>query len=281
MRRIFFILTLMACCLPAAVFARKSTYIFTSFDFPGATWTYGDGVNHAGTITGSFLDATFAPHGYIWSAGTFTQLDSFGVPAQDPQAIDDAGDVVGWCGPPMNSSGFILSGGKFSYINFPNADWTKAYGINNSGMVVGTYYSGVLSGFLLNGGKFTWINYPKALLTDARGINDNGKIVGLYMDAAGNTHGFLWDGKKFSSIDYPGATETRAFGINLAGDIVGEYRSSDGTLHGFMLPNGNRYTSIDYPSAKGTSASGINDLGEIVGSWYDGGNMHGFYAVKQ
>ena len=36
-RRRFIVVALLACCVPAAVFAGKSTYVFTSFDVPGST----------------------------------------------------------------------------------------------------------------------------------------------------------------------------------------------------------------------------------------------------
>jgi hypothetical protein len=54
MRRCFSVLALLACCVPAAVFAGKFTYIFTTFDFPGATNTNASGINNAGTIVGWF-----------------------------------------------------------------------------------------------------------------------------------------------------------------------------------------------------------------------------------
>lgn len=65
MRRQFFVLALLACGVPAAVFAGKSSYVFTSLDVPGATWTVGDGVNHKGIVAGWFKDASNATHGYI------------------------------------------------------------------------------------------------------------------------------------------------------------------------------------------------------------------------
>ena len=39
----------------------------------------------------------------------------------------------------FNSHGFLYNGGAFSSVEFPGATSTRAYGINNSGQIVGTY----------------------------------------------------------------------------------------------------------------------------------------------
>ena len=57
----------------------------------GRRWTVGDGVNHKGIIAGWFKDTSNATHGYIWSAGTFTQLDVPGADATWALANNDAG----------------------------------------------------------------------------------------------------------------------------------------------------------------------------------------------
>ncbi len=75
MRRRFFVLILLACCVPAAVFAGKSTYVFTSFanlsngayttiDFPKATDTFLYGLNDLGEIVGRWDDSSGAVHGF-------------------------------------------------------------------------------------------------------------------------------------------------------------------------------------------------------------------------
>ena len=75
----------------------------------------------------------------------------------------------------------------------------------------------------LSGGNFTTVDVPGATFTVARGINLAGDIVGLYTDAAGKTHGFLLSGGQFTTIDYPNSTFTACSGINNNGQIVGEY----------------------------------------------------------
>jgi len=66
---------------------------------------------------------------------------------------------------------------------------TYAYGINDTGQIVGWYYDGSGNGgdhgFLLSGGTYTTLDYPGAIspshgtpATFAYGINDLGQIVG-------------------------------------------------------------------------------------------------------
>ena len=70
---------------------------------------------------------------------------------------------------------------------------TRAFGINASGQIVGTYQDNTgLHGFLLSGGTYTTIDVPSAATgeTFVTGINATGQIVGTYADATG-LHGFL------------------------------------------------------------------------------------------
>ncbi len=167
----------------------------------------------------------------------------------------------------------------YTYTSFayPGATETYAYGINDSGQIVGYYHDGsTYHGFLKDGATYTSLDYPGATFTEAYGINDSGKIVGFYCDDSGYYHGFLKDGATYTSLDYPGATYTYAFGINDSGEIVGSYYdASYGYHHGF-LKDGATYTSLDYPGATQNYAFGINDSGQIVGYYTSSGYYHGF-----
>jgi probable HAF family extracellular repeat protein len=162
---------------------------------------------------------------------------------------------------------------------------TLAYGINNSGQVVGFSIFDATHhyGFQLDNGSYTTLHVPGSTATWAYGINHSGQIVGYYYDAAG-FHGFLLDNGSYATLDLPGsvspqylayyATELRPppLGINNSGPIVGGY--SDGsTNHGFLLDHGS-YTTLDTPGS-----TDINDAGQIVGSYTDAGGTHGFLAT--
>ena len=75
----------------------------------------------------------------------------------------------------------------------PGAAATFAYGINNSGNIVGEFLdlSGNAHAFLDVGGNFTEIALLAPSKPQAGGINDSGQIVGELQDSNGNGHGFL------------------------------------------------------------------------------------------
>ena len=146
----------------------------------------------------------------------------------------------------------VLSGAdakdySFFKLQFPGAEQTIPYGINNRGEIVGTYNDSTgQHGFVLERGVFTSIDVPFSGVTEtvAEGINDRGQIVGWYNDIfSTGPHGFVLsfrENKKgrravFTSFDvsFPEATATFGFGINRRGEIIGIYNDSTGE-HGFV-----------------------------------------------
>jgi uncharacterized membrane protein len=160
---------------------------FSSIDYPGAYSTDGRGINNHGQYTGRYwYNGGTNLHGFLKEGDSFSD---FGQPYY---GINDSGQIVGeYVGEYTDNflhglSGFIKSGDDSTFIDYPGADWTIAYGISNNGQVVGTYsdLEGV-HGFILNNNEFRSVS-PGAAWTDAYGVNDRGIIVGSYAD-----HGFV------------------------------------------------------------------------------------------
>jgi uncharacterized membrane protein len=172
---------------------------------------------------------------------------------------------------------------NYASIAFPGAPVTHANGINDSNVIVGSYYDSqyFVHGFIYRSGKYTAVNFPGATMTEVLGINDNGDIVGTYqLSGALNFHGFLRHNGSFTKINYPSAGfGTIAFGINKAGTIVGSYDNAQG----FVYENG-KYRTLNAPQLPGephqTQLSGINDEGWIVGQVFKGGIWRGFWVVN-
>jgi len=162
----------------------------------------------------------------------------------------------------------------FTKANVAGAMQTGPSGINNAGVIVGSYVdtNSVSHGYILNGKKLTTLDDPKAMAgtTGPENLNPNGAIsvVGVYNNSSGNTVGFLYKNGKYTDIPGPAsAVSSVASGINDTGAIVGDYVDSNGRTHGFLL-KGRKYTILDEPAAFGTTAaSGINNAGWIV-VWY-------------
>ena len=161
-----------------------------------------------------------------------------------PTGINNLGQVVGYYSGPSGEHGFLMTGSKFTNIDFPGAPITQTTpnGINDAGDIVGTYSSiscgPSLCGFLLSKGVFSTITFPgpPIVQTTPNGINDAGEIVGTV-----GTHGFLLSGGVFTTIDVPGATGTAPTCINNAGQVVGNYGYVNAGLFdsaGFLLSGG-------------------------------------------
>lgn len=152
-----------------------------------------------------------------------------------------------------------------------------AYGVNNSGQVVGYSYTtgGQQHAFLYSNGAMTDIG------TTAGGygsyavrINDSGQVVGVAATADGYHRAFFYNNGVMSDlgaygVNYPNSV---ASAINSDGQIVGEISSANGgSGHAFLYVNGTR-TIIDqnsFPpffSLSYCHATDINDSGQIVGA---------------
>src|SRR5262249_42405148 len=88
-----------------------------------------------------------------------------------------------------------LAAGSFTNIDVPGATTTEAWGINNSGVIVGDYVDGggIFHGFVKSGDSFTPVDFPGACGTSAKGINNSGAIVGNWCDSSPQhaQHGYL------------------------------------------------------------------------------------------
>jgi probable HAF family extracellular repeat protein len=158
-------------------------------------------------------------------AYSVTTLDYPGSISTVATSIDIAARIVGFYTDTNGTHGFVFNNGSYSAVDVPGALWTAAYGINNTGQIVGGF-----------------------------GASEN----------PDGRHGFLISGGSISTIDVPGSTDTIARGVNSRGQIVGDYVGNDGLQHGFRLSGGS-YTTIEVPQSSSGSANAINDAGQIVG----------------
>jgi probable HAF family extracellular repeat protein len=104
------------------------------------------------------------------------------------------GQIVGDFSNSTGGHGFLDTGGSFTQIDVPGATDTTAFGINDTGQIVGAFFdsAGVAHGFLDAGGNFTQIDVLGATRTDAYGINDAGQIVGRFFPTPSSSpDGFL------------------------------------------------------------------------------------------
>jgi hypothetical protein len=160
------------------------------------------GVNDSNVAVGFYNDSGGASHGYTYDINrhSFHLISVPGdVTSDTAAAINNRGDIAGFATINGNTVGFVLTRhGKFITFAKQGATMTQAFGINDEGVVAGTYTVGSGTGAKTHG--FTWtvahgftkVNDPNGVgTTVVNGINDNGDLVGFYTDGAGNVDGML------------------------------------------------------------------------------------------
>lgn len=161
------------------------------------------------------------------------------------------------------------------------ADLVNPYGVNDSGLIVGTFFNSnanTYSAFEYNPAtqKYSFLSPPGATNSEAIGINDAGQIVGDYGNSLGN-YGFLLSGGTYANVVPPGTAQatpstffnsfgSSALGINNNGVIAGRWANASGINYGFVYSGGAfTQTNISYSSSPYTVLYGINDSGIASG----------------
>jgi hypothetical protein len=191
---------------------------FHKVDFPGVPNSSPQmdqllGVNDNGIAVGFYANSaspTPNDRGFEYNIKThkFSRIVQPGVghltlktPSLTAAAINNHDTVAGF----YTTKGGVTDGfvkrtnGQFVTLAYPGASMTQAFGINDSGLVVGAYTVGSGSsaqtfGFTWMTGHFHEVNDPHGIgSTIINGVNDRGELVGFYMDAKdnNNTDGFL------------------------------------------------------------------------------------------
>ena len=255
------------------------------------------GVNNSGVIVGEYFNGT-APVAVVYNPTTSTysypNVNLPGVTSSEFVGINDAGQISGSYTTTTGNFGFSLSSGTYTPISVPGAvqstegnssyvlnagGGTEVEGINNSGVIVGTWQPPSAAGmaFVYSGGAFTNTNiaYPGALFTSLRAINDSGIAAGgadFFSGGVATQVGFLYDTttSTFTAISYQGAQNIHIEGINDSGEVVGFYNPSGGLgqpgTMGFTYQDG-VFTNVMFPGADVTELFGISNNGEITGTY--------------
>jgi uncharacterized membrane protein len=290
MKRLLLLVVVLLLSLPAA----NAQYKFTSLDFPGGKLTTARGINNHREVVGAYqIDSP--RHALLIKRGNFLPLapNTF-LSANFSEATknNDRGDVVGFFIDDAGlNHGFLLSRGAFTTLDFPGTNFTRAWGINQRGVVVGEWAifdalgnEVAYGGFVWKDNAFTDVKiFPGAGIGGVLSINEYGDLVGgWWSDPTSSVqHGFVYSAGHFTSFDVPGAIATQPNDINEHGQIVGLYMDADGMDHGFLKER-ESITVIDFPGAAMTTAWGINARGQIVGTHYDyvGARSRGYIATE-
>jgi YVTN family beta-propeller protein len=189
-------------------FTRSASGIFKTIDFPGAVDTVLFGINAVGDMVGAYdLGDQTTAIAFELKGGVFTSFEDPAAPPMQTQAndINAHGLVLGlYADIASNLHGFTRHpDGHFQNFDFPGADNTLPWKLNDLGQAVGGYFTNFPQhGFVLkdaadadgpaSASNYFSFDYPDSRVTGARGINNEGQIVGIYR-LFGSTarHGFI------------------------------------------------------------------------------------------
>jgi hypothetical protein len=141
---------------------------------------------------------------------------------------------------------------RFLTINVPGATSTNVVGINNQGVITGSFTNSTgVHGFIMAGSQITRFSHPGSSSTTAESVNDHEMVVGVYSHDGTPTGYLRTPAGHFASLSDPLAGTgsdrgTYANSINDQGVIAGDYITSANVEHGFLYRSG-RFTTVDVP----------------------------------
>jgi len=246
-------------------------------------------LNDSGTIVGTmFANITDGPVGFVLKNKAVSVLpppyDPNGGPY--PQAIDKAGNIVGWAGRgtgdypslffwhaatkkydasyelPLN----LIYGSDFGHI-------VNATGLGANGEVFyNLIYNFDASDRPMFGrpGHFSTVPLLSRFVR-LNSINATGEVAGIAFSSIGPGSVFMHDAHGYKLLNPAGAQKADGGFINASGAVAGSYAAkgatpfAPGLWHGFVYQAG-KYTTFDMPETPSSvKVTGFSDTGRVVG----------------
>lgn len=249
----------------SAVQSVAQTYTLTDLGtLSGNTTSQALAFNNAGVAVGDSYDPSTIS-GVIFYSGRVIGI------VGTPTAINRSGEIAGFYTPKGASvaDAYLYSGGSLMNLNskslFPGG--SEAFGINNSGEVVGTGYVSASNfhAFLYSGGKMTDLGPPGAFQATAYGINTAGEIVGTYALNSGVSGTFLYTNGMMTALPAAGSGVGYGAAINDNGEIAG-FLFTSSQYHATKFSKGAWSDLGVITGAPQNEATAINASGQIVGT---------------
>jgi len=227
----------------------------------GGPTSFGFAINNLGAVVGG-ADIYPGSHTFMWQNGIMSDLGTLAGSYSNAYAMNDVGQIVGsstyLAGNNVPRHAYLWQNGTMTDLGFSGQSF--AYGINNSGQVVGSKNNRSVP-VLWENGVVTDLPITGGTSAEALAINNSGQTVGYSYTGNSNPRALLW--QNGSVINLGGNTNSKAAAINNLGQIVGSF----GT-HAALWQNGTFVDLNDLVVGSGWTfqeADAINDNGWIVG----------------
>jgi hypothetical protein len=224
-------------------FIRYSDGTVAYFRAPDAASTYFTGRNVNALSIGNYStknDPTLNK-GFMLNGKVFVSIvEPKAVIGTNVQGINKWNTIVGWyLDGGENQHGFKRSSnGGFVTLDYPGATTTVPGGINDNGMIVGSWWNPrntvTGGGFVFYNGKWVSVEYPGKLsgTTQLFGISNAAVMIGTNTEDDPPT-AFLYENGAFKVIAVPNSFVTEARGISSDGLIVGSTVLNDNSSRQF------------------------------------------------
>ena len=232
-------------------------------------------INKRGQVAGEAIIASAERHHFFWDGAAMHDLGA-GIAAI--VGLNDQGQVaLNVEAAPYTVRAALWSDGILTDLGpLPGDLYSRAYGINNSGQVVGTSSSGgVTHGVIWKNGTITTLGFlGGGDDTFATLINDAGQVAGYAVTGLFEQHAFFWDRGVMTDLSLPLPQVSvichcvgEAVGLNNRGQVVGsEYSLLGAGIQTLLWEGASRTVIADGGSVSFYSADGIDDRGEVSGT---------------